>query len=125
MKDQNPFPMNSSFLEAEITSLPKQLEEYADAYLKLLATNLAQKSVNVGAGAVVAMLIYLPVMIGVLFASGALAWWLGDLLGSRVYGFLLVAGLFLFLAIIVALTRKKLLLPWLRNILVRIIYSEK
>ena len=117
--------MNSSFLEAEITSLPKQLEEYADAYLKLLATNLAQKSVNVGAGAVVAMLIYLPVMIGVLFASGALAWWLGDLLGSRVYGFLLVAGLFLFLAIIVALTRKKLLLPWLRNILVRIIYSEK
>jgi hypothetical protein len=44
-----------------------------------------------------------------------MAWWLGDIVGSRAGGFLIVAGFYLFVGIIIILLRRKIIFPYFRN----------
>lgn len=58
-----------------------------------------------------------------LFVSIAIAFWLGEMFHSTPIGFLLVAGFYLVLFILLFLLKGKLILPWLRNKFVQKIYE--
>jgi hypothetical protein len=109
-------------LQEELKGLPKQLEEYADTYLKLLSAKLAQKYVNAGAGIVSGLMFYVPLLFAFLFAAAALAWWVGDMLHNHALGFLLVSALFLIIAMVVILSSRKMIVPRLKDKFVRDMY---
>ncbi len=98
------------------------VEDIAETYYKLTIVNVTQKATSL-ASSVVLMLIFSALVMFVLaFLAIALGLWLGELLNSPSGGFLLSAGIFLLLLIIVFLIRKPII-NWLRNIIVKKIYE--
>ncbi len=57
------------------------------------------------------------------FSGFGLAWWLGDLINSRAGGFFIVAGIYLLIVVILIAMGKKVIFPFLRNLITRKIYE--
>lgn len=97
--------------------------DYLETYYQLITVNVAQKGINLASGVINAVIL---VILG-LFAFGlisiALGWWLGNLIESRVGGFFLMAGIYIVIMVAIIFMRKKLILPFLRNLLTKKIYE--
>ena len=111
----------------ELTEKTKDLidhtEDLADTFYRLTVLNVTQKASNIASGAIV-MIVMCGLGLFCLFFGGfALAWWLGDLVNSRIGGFLLTATFFLLLLGVIAILRKKTLFPIIRDIIVRKVYD--
>ena len=52
-----------------------------------------------------------------------IAWWLGNAINSRPGGFFIVAAFYLVIMIVIIAMRKKVIFPFLRNIITRKIYE--
>jgi len=57
------------------------------------------------------------------FLFTALAWWLSSLFDSTALGFLCVAGLFLLFIVLLFALRKKVIVPIIRNAIIKAIYD--
>ncbi len=103
----------------QTTNRMSQLFEQAQRYLSLQKDYLSLNSVEVltrlfSAIALAAILILAGFMV-TLFGSFAIAYWLGDLLGSHILGFAIIAGVLLLCALIVYANRKAwIILPTTR-----------
>lgn len=103
----------------QTTNRMSQLFEQAQRYLTLQKDYLSLNSVEVltrlfSAIALAAILILAGFMV-TLFGSFAIAYWLGDLLGSHILGFAIIAGVLLLCALIVYANRKAwIILPTTR-----------
>jgi hypothetical protein len=87
--------------------------------------NITQKTTNVASNFILGAAIGFFGFIVVLFLGIALAWWLGDLIESRAGGFLLAAGFFVLVLLIIAGIRKKVVFPFIRNKIIRKIYEKQ
>ena len=58
-----------------------------------------------------------------LFSGIALGIWLGEVLDSPALGYLLVAGIYLLIIIILVLLRKRIVFPMIRNLIINKIYE--
>ena len=106
-----------------VEDLTGHLRDFADTYYKLTVVKLAQKATNAGAGALVGITLCTLGVFVLLFASIGAAFWLGDLVNSRAGGFLIMAGVYLFLVLLIVLLRKKIIFPYIRNSIIRKIYE--
>lgn len=97
--------------------------EYLDTFFKVNMMKLTRRATSTVSAAITSLIICGLGFCIVLFGGFAAAWWLGDLMSSRVGGFLVVAGFFLLLTIILVLMRKKVVFPFIRNMLIRKIYD--
>ena len=105
--------------------LTDHVEDLAQTFYDLSVARLTRRTSSVSAGAVV-MLLTVLFGIFVLFFSGlAFAWWMGDLVNSRSGGFLLSAALFTILLIIILSIKKKVIFPYIRNLIIRKVYDDK
>ena len=108
--------MEKTFTKAE--ELINHLKEYADSKISFAKLNVAEKTSKVVANltTVLIMLVFILFFIG--YASSALASVLGEWTGKLYWGQLLVAGLYLILAIVLWLNRERILrLPVLNALL--------
>ncbi len=103
--------------------LANHVTQYAETFYKLQVLSLTKKATDVTAGVLGAVVIGLLGVFVILFGGFALAWWLGDVIESRAGGFLLVAGFFVLVAIILALSMKSIVFPKFRNMLIRKMYD--
>lgn len=104
-------------------ALTKSVGEYFDTYYKLTVVKAADKATGVAASSL-AGLATVSLGIFVLFFGGmALGIWLGDVLENDVLGYLLVALLFLLIIIILVVLRKRIVFPFIRNLIVRKFYE--
>jgi len=99
------------------------IDEYAESLFNLLSVSVTQKAVHTSSVLLSKLFILLMYILGILFIGGGIAWWLGDILQSRIFGFLIVGGIFLIAAIIFAVIQRKSLIPFFRNRMVRKIYE--
>lgn len=99
------------------------VEAFSKTFLELAYTSATQKAVNVSSVILNTLLIYIASIFVLLFGAAGLAWWLGDLINSRAGGFFIIAGFFLIVTLLIILLRKKVLYPFIRNIIVRKIYE--
>lgn len=99
------------------------LEDMADTFYKLAIVNLTQKATNLVSAALVMIAVTVLGLFVLLFGGIALSWWLGNLLESRVGGFLLGAAFFLIIMVILVLFRKKIIFPLIRNRIIRKMYD--
>ncbi|MFI5152959.1 MAG: phage holin family protein [Chitinophagales bacterium] len=97
--------------------------EYVETIFSLLSTSVTQKAVNTSSVLLTKLLIFLFYIFAVLFIGAAAAWWLGNLVHNRIFGFLIVTGIFLITAFLFAAIQKNSLIPFFRNRIVRKIYE--
>jgi len=108
-------------LKAE--NLTKSVGDYFDTYYKLTVVKAADKATGIAASSLAGLAVFF-LSIFVLFFSGlALGIWLGRLLNNAVAGYLLVAGLYLFIILLLVLLRKRIVFPFIRNLIVRKFYE--
>lgn len=107
-------------LKAE--NLTKSVGDYFDTYFKLTVVKTADKATGIAASTLAALVVFFSIF--VLFFSGlALGVWLGQLLDNAIAGYLLVAAFYLLLIILLVLLRKKIVFPFIRNLIVRKFYE--
>ncbi len=110
-------------LKEKTVDLAQHIEDLADTFYKLKVINMTQRATNLVSGVVVTVLICLFGFFVLLFGGFALAWWLGNLIDSRIGGFLLAAAFFLLIILIVGLLKKQTISPMIRNLIIRKVYE--
>jgi hypothetical protein len=110
-------------LKDKTADLIGHAEDLADTWYKLASLKATQKAANISSAVITTIIVFTAGIFVLLFGGLALSWWLGDLVESRAGGFLLGAGFFLIVMIIVVLLRKKIIFPFIRNLIVRKIYD--
>jgi hypothetical protein len=110
-------------LKDKVSDLTSHIRDYVDTYYKLSVVKVAQKATNAGAGALVAITLSTLGVFVLLFASVAGAFWIGDAIGSRGGGFMIIAGFYLLVVLTIVLMRKKIIFPFIRNSIIRKMYE--
>jgi len=110
-------------IKESTSDLVDHVTDFLETYYQYIAINVAQKSVNLASGAVNFVVVVFLCLLFVSFTGFGLAWWLGTVLDNRAGGFFLVAGFYLLVMIAMIVMRKKLIFPFLRNLITRKIYE--
>lgn len=108
-------------LKAE--NLTKSVGDYFDTYYKLTVVKAADKATGIAASSLAGIsIVFLGIF--VLFFSGlALGVWLGQLLDNQAAGYFIVAGIYLLLIVLLVVLRKRIVFPFIRNLIVRKFYE--
>jgi hypothetical protein len=117
--------MEAQKLKEDAKDILQHAGDYAETFYKLSLVRLTKKVSDVASGVVNSVLIFFISLCIILFLSLAAAWWLGAVLDSPAGGFLIVAGFYTLLVLVLILMRKKVISPFIRNTLISKIYEEK
>ena len=110
-------------IKEKIEELTDHTKEYLETLYDLSMVRVTQKVANTASIAVSSFIAIIFVLL-VLFLGGiGLGWWLGGLLNNMAAGFLIVAGFYLLCLIFVFVFGKKIILPVIRNRIVKKIYE--
>jgi len=107
----------------KIEDLTNHLGDLGETFYKLTLIKATEKAAQLVAGAVTTVAVCVTGLFVLLFGGLALSWWLGDLLNNRIGGFLLGALFFLVLMIVALLLRKKIISPFIKNLIARKAYE--
>jgi hypothetical protein len=110
-------------LKEKTEDLVDHAEELAETFYRLSVVNVTLKASKLVSNAVVVILSCVLGFFILLFLGLALAWWLGTLIESRAGGFLLAAAFFLLIIVCINFFKKKTILPFLKNLIVRQLYD--
>lgn len=114
--------MNDAF--EKIEGLTDHVKEYITTRIEVVKLEVAEKTSlvigNVIAGVVVAVLFLFVVA----FGSIAGAWALSDWIGKRYAGFLIIAGLYLLLGIIIWITRQRIIRLPVMNAIIKQLHKR-
>jgi hypothetical protein len=89
----------------------------------LVKVRLAESAAVGGSLGILGMLIMVVSVFVLLFAGLGAAWWIGDVMENMKAGFFIVGGFYLLVFIIVLTTASSVIIPWLRNVIVRKMYE--
>lgn len=112
-------------IKERTTDLADHIEELATTYYKLGILKVTQKATVVTSHLLALIAACVFGFFVVLFAGLGLSWWLGNLLESRVGGFLLGGAFFLVVMVVIILLRKQIVFPFFRNLIIKEIYEDK
>ena len=110
-------------LKEKTADLTDHVEDLANTFYRLTLVNATQKASNIISSAVVTLLICSLSFLVLLFMGVALAWWLGNIINSRVGGFLLAAAFFLIVVLFLSVSGKKTIFPFIRDLIIRKMYD--
>jgi len=99
--------------------------DYLETYYQLLAVTIAQKFINIASGTVNAVILAVLGLFTFGMISMGIGWWLGSVVNSRAGVFLLVAALYSLIIFAIIVMRKKVIFPYLRNMLTKKIYEQE
>jgi len=108
----------------EITDdLTNHVGNYLDTFYEAKLLNVVKKTVNIASATISTILVYVLGVFVLFFFSFAAAWWLGRIMNNTVAAFMIVAGVYLLLGLIIILFRKKIVFPFIRNAIIQKIYE--
>jgi hypothetical protein len=110
-------------IKDKTTDIADHVEDLSDTFYKLTVLKAAQKATNITSGAIVIIFVCTFGFFVLLFGGFALSWWLGNLLENRTAGFLLGAAFFLIVLVVLILLRKKIVFPFIRDLIIRKLYE--
>jgi len=113
MEDNNP-----------IEDLNDNLKEYLNTRYELMVLKASEKVSIIGAAAVASTILVIFAVLFVLFGSLAAGFFLAAWIGSYGLGFLVLAGIYLSLFLLVLLVRKSWIIRPLRNKLIQQMFDE-
>lgn len=115
--------METQQIKDKAGSIADHTADYLDTFVRVSLLKITRKMTQIVSGAISTLIVCMLGMFILFFAGFAAAWWLGDVVASRAGGFLLLTFFYLVLAIAVILLRKKIIFPFIRDILARKIYE--
>src|SRR5258705_11301058 len=115
--------METQEIKDKAGNIADHTADYLDTFVKVSLLKITRKMTQIVSGAISSLIVCMLGMFILFFAGFAAAWWLGDVMGSRAGGFLLLTFFYLVMTIAVILLRKKIILPFIRDILARKIYE--
>jgi Putative Actinobacterial Holin-X, holin superfamily III len=115
--------MQMDDLKEKTADLADHVEDLADTFYKLTVVKITEKATTIASNVILVLSITIFGFFILLFSGIALAWWLGDLVNSRTAGFLLGAGFFLLVLLIIAALKKKTIFPYIRDRIIRKVYE--
>ena len=92
-----------------IATLFERAEDYAKTTLNLLKLNAIDKTADLASSLVSLIAVIVTLVFSVLMLSIGLSFWIGHLVGEVYYGFFIVGGLYLLLAICFKVFRQQLI----------------
>ena len=110
-------------LKTKATELSDSITEYIQTYYKLSLLKATEKITGIATSLLSSMAVLFFGVFVLLFSGIALSLWLGKLLQNDALGYLLVAGLYLLIIIILVLLRKKIVFPMIRNLIINKLYE--
>ena len=115
--------METQQIKEKAGNIADHTADYLDTLVRVSLLKITRKTTHIVSGAISTLIVCMLGMFILFFAGFAAAWWLGDVMASRTGGFLVVASFYLVMTIAVVLLRKKIVFPFIRNILARKIYE--
>ena len=115
--------MAEESIKNRIEELVNHTSDLGETAFKLARINAYRKTADLSAQFLFRTIISVVAACIILFSSIAAALWLGDLTHSRVTGFLLVGAFYFLLLLLVLVLKNKLLMPFLRNRVVKKLYD--
>jgi hypothetical protein len=98
--------------------------DMVETYRKLVNVQIVENVAVGGSLSIVGLLLVIVSVFVLLFAGLGAAWWIGDVMQNPKAGFFIVGGFYLLILIILLLTASSMILPWLRNVIVRKFYEQ-
>jgi len=115
--------METEELKEKAEDLTSHVSDYLDTLYRLTLLKATQKATNLASTIVATIAVCTLGLFALFFASLATAWWLGDIVQSRIGGFFIMAGFYLLLMIIIIALRRKIVFPYIRNLILGKIYE--
>lgn len=112
-------------LKEQLESLVDKTQDLAETAYKLALIEGAQQITKVASSTLVISIFLLLLNFLLLFLGLGAASWIGNMLGDVKYGYFIVGGVYLLLILFILLFRKKLIIPFLRNLLVQKLYDTE
>ena len=98
--------------------------DLVEAYRDLITIKIVEHTSLGASVSVVGLLSLVLAMFVLLFAGLGSAWWLGEYLGNMKAGFFIVGGAYTLIFAILLLTSRRVLVPWIRNLIIKKIYEQ-
>ena len=112
-------------LKTAFVNFKQSAEDIFDTYTRLAKATATKKGADAAAAGVSGILIAFMGLLAFLFAFIGLAFWVGTLVNSTAGGFLIVAGFFALLMVLVITTKGRLIHPVIRNTIVKKVYEQR
>jgi uncharacterized membrane protein YqjE len=110
---------------AKVEELADTVKDYVNTRIESAKLNIAEKSSAVIANLVAGLIVVSFFMLFFLFGSIALAIGLGEWIGKTWSGFLIVAGLYLLIGLVVWTARVKIIQLPIMNALIKQLFGEE
>ena len=107
-----------------VEELAGTIKDYINTRMDTLKLSVAEKSASVIANVLAGVIVSGVFILFIIFASIALSFGLGEWIGKTWVGFLIVAGLYLFLGIVVWAARGKLIRLPLMNAMIQQLFKK-
>ncbi len=110
--------MQENSFSDQLTKLFDEVKIYLNLRLDYLKLNVAEYLIRFFSGLVLWMVLFWFIFFVLVFGSFAFAYWFGELTGKLWLGFVIVAGIYLVLAILIYSLRKPMIVaPFTRMVL--------
>lgn len=114
-------------MEEQKKSAEKIVDAAADlveTYRNLITVRIVEQTSLGASVSIVGILLLLVVVFVLLFIGVGLAWWAGETLDNMKAGFFIVGGFYALVLLVMLLTARKVILPNIRNLLIKKIYEQ-
>jgi high-affinity Fe2+/Pb2+ permease len=109
---------------AKTEELAENIKEYVNARIESVKLNAAEKSSAVIANVIAGLVVATVFFFFIVFAGMSLSFLLGEWIGKTWAGFLIVAGLYLLIGIVVWAARGKIIRLPVMNALIKQLFRE-
>ena len=110
-------------LKEKTADLVDHVSDIADTFYKLTIVTVTEKATSIASGLLMLVTISIMSLFVLLFLGVSLSIWLGDLMQNRAVGFLMGAGFFVIVTLVILAFRKKIIFPYIRNLIIRKVYD--
>ena len=114
--------MNETFEKLE--GLTEHVKDYVNTRIEITKLRIPEKTSLVVGNVIAIVIVVVLFLFVVVFGSFAGAWALSDMIGKKYAGFLIVAGFYLLLAIIVWAARGRLIRFPVMNALIKMLHKK-
>ena len=100
------------------------VSDLVETYQKLISIRVVEHTSQGISISIVGIISLIMAVFVLLFTGLGSAWWLGEYLQNMKAGFFIIGGLYLLIFLILLATSRTVLLPLIRNIIIKKIYEQ-
>jgi hypothetical protein len=105
-------------------SLVDAAGDLIETYRNLITMRIVEQTSLGASVSILGVIVLLVALLILLFAGLGAAWWIGDALQNMKAGFFIVGGFYALVLIISMLVANSVIIPGLRNLIIRKIYDQ-